>query len=84
MLRLAIRRLAESRELRERLGSAARRYWSRHATVEIMAQDYEALLERARASEPNPHQPWPAHLVVNGSEQARAIASHVGVALDWL
>jgi glycosyltransferase involved in cell wall biosynthesis len=84
MLRLAIRRLAESRELRERLGSAARRYWSRHATVEIMAQDYEALLERARTSEPNPHQPWPAHLVVNGSEQARAIASHVGVALDWL
>ncbi|MCX6538670.1 MAG: glycosyltransferase family 4 protein [Acidobacteria bacterium] len=84
MLKLAIRRLAESRQLREQLGSAARRYWSRHATIEIMAQDYEALLERTRTSEPNPHPRWPAHLVVDGTKQARAIASHMGVKLDWL
>jgi glycosyltransferase involved in cell wall biosynthesis len=84
MLRLAIRRLAESRDLRERLGRAARQYWSRHATIEHMAQDYEALLERTRTSQPNPHPPWPAHLVVDGTEQARVIASRMGVALDWL
>jgi len=84
MLTLAIRRLAERRELRERLGQAARRYWSRHATVEIMADDYEALLERTRTSEPNPHPPWPPHLAADGTRRARALASHVGVALDWL
>lgn len=84
MVRLAIRRLAESRQLRERLGGAARAYWRRHATIEIMAQDYEALLERTRRSQPNPHPLWPAHLVVDGTERARAIASHVGVELDWL
>ena len=84
MVRIAIRRLTESRELRERLGRAARRYWSRHATVEIMAQDYEELLERTRTALPNPHPEWPAHLVADGTEQARAIADHMGVALDWL
>jgi glycosyltransferase involved in cell wall biosynthesis len=84
MVKLAIRRLAESRQLRERLGRAARRYWSQHATIEIMAQDYEALLERTRTSGPNPHPLWPAHLVADGTEQARAIAGHVGVRLDWL
>jgi glycosyltransferase involved in cell wall biosynthesis len=84
LLRLAIRRLSESRQLREKLGSAARRYWSRHHTIEIMAQDYEALLERTRRSEQNPHPPWPGDLVADGTRQARAIASHIGIALDWL
>jgi glycosyltransferase involved in cell wall biosynthesis len=84
MLRLAIRRLAESRPLREDLGRAARRYWSRHQTVEIMAQDYEALLERTREATPNPHPRWPAHLVADGTQRARAIAAHMGVPLDWL
>lgn len=83
-LKLAIRRLAESRQLRDRLGRAARRYWSRHATVEVMASDYEAMLERTRTSEAKPHPPWPAHLVANGTELAREIAGHMGVALDWL
>jgi glycosyltransferase involved in cell wall biosynthesis len=84
MLRLAMRRLTESRQLREQLGRAAKRYWSRHHTVEIMAQDYEALLERTRRSEPNPHPPWPGDLVVDGTQQARAIAGHLGISLDWL
>jgi len=84
MLRLAIRHLAERRELRDRMGRAARRYWSRHATVELMAQDYEALLERTRSSAPNPHPPWPQHLVSDGTELARTIAGHMGVALDWM
>jgi glycosyltransferase involved in cell wall biosynthesis len=84
MLRLAIRHLAESRPLREQLGEAAKRFWRRHQTIEIMAQDYEGLLERTRISPPTPHPRWPAHLVANGTQQAQAIASHVGVALDWL
>lgn len=84
MLRLAIRHLAERRDLREQLGRAARNYWTRHATPDLMARDYEALLERTRRSEPNPHPQWPAHLVADGTERARAIARHVGVALEWL
>jgi hypothetical protein len=84
MLKLAIRKLAESRRLREELGRAAKRYWGRHATVEIMAQDYAAALERARTSAPPAHGRWPKHLTVDGTEQARAIAAHIGVRLDWL
>ncbi|MEI6668552.1 MAG: glycosyltransferase family 4 protein [Acidobacteriota bacterium] len=83
MLTLAIRHLAENRALRDRLGSAARGYWTRHATVDVMAGDYEALLVRAAASAPGPHPSWPAHLVVTGAERAREIAADVGVDLVW-
>jgi glycosyltransferase involved in cell wall biosynthesis len=84
MLRLSIRRLAESRELRERLGRAARSYWARHATIDAMVQDYDDVLERTRAAQPGLRPNWPAHLVADGTRHARAIASHMGVKLDWL
>jgi len=84
MLRLGMRRLAEGAALRARLGAAARRYWTRHATVELMAQDYEALLRRARNTEPRPHTQWPEHLLADGTGRARAIIGHMGAAADWL
>jgi glycosyltransferase involved in cell wall biosynthesis len=79
-LRLALRRLTEDAELRTRLGSAARRYWSRGATMELMALDYERALARA-ACLPDPPRPagWPAHLRADGTSTARALAAHVGV-----
>ena len=79
-LRLALRRLTEDAELRTRLGSAARRYWSRYATMELMALDYERALARA-ACLPDPPRPagWPAHLRADGTSTARALAAHVGV-----
>jgi len=79
MLRLALRTLAGDAALRAQLGSAARTYWSRHATVELMAQDYERELARA-AVLPDPARPpgWPAHLSADGTSMARALAAEVG------
>jgi glycosyltransferase involved in cell wall biosynthesis len=80
MLRLALRRLAEDGELRARLGRAARRYWAEHATLELMAADYESALARAAAS-PLPRKPagWPTHLSADGSAAARSLVGGFGV-----
>jgi len=83
MLKRALRHLTEQAPLRARMGRAARAWWAAHATVDLMAEDYEALLERARTAPPNPHPAWPAHLVADGAERARAIAGQMGVTLDW-
>jgi len=85
MLRLALRRLTEDAPLRSRLGSAARRYWAAHATLDLMARDYEAALTRVAAmpSRPLPMN-WPAHLAADGSATALSIADALGVRLDWL
>jgi glycosyltransferase involved in cell wall biosynthesis len=80
MLRLALQRLTVDGALRARLGRAARRYWSEQGTLELMARDYEALLDRAAAA-PLPARPaqWPAHLAADGSALARSLAGAVGV-----
>jgi glycosyltransferase involved in cell wall biosynthesis len=79
-LRLALRRLTEDAGLRARLGGAARRYWEAQGTLELMAGDYEILLEAARAAA-DPVRPagWPAHLRADGTSTARALAAEVGV-----
>jgi glycosyltransferase involved in cell wall biosynthesis len=80
MLRLALRRLTEDAGLRARLGSAARRYWEAEGTLELMARDFEVLLEAARlASDPRPPAGWPAHLHADGTSVARALAADMGV-----
>ncbi len=80
MLRLALRRLTEDGPLRARLGSAARRHWERHGTLELMAGDYEELLAATRnADDPRLPAGWPAHLRADGSGTARAIAAQLGV-----
>jgi len=80
MLRLVLRRLTEDAGLRARLGSAARRYWSRHATMELMARDYERALARAAvlAAPPRPAG-WPAHLTADGTSTARGLLRQMGV-----
>jgi glycosyltransferase involved in cell wall biosynthesis len=80
MLRLALQRLTGDRELRARIGLAARRYWAEHATVALMARDYEAVMARAAAT-PTPATPanWPRHLTADGSATARALAREIGV-----
>jgi len=79
MLRLALRRLTEDVALRDRLGRAARRYWAGHATMALMAGDYEAALARA-ATAANPSRPanWPPHLTADGTATARALSAGVG------
>ncbi len=83
-LRLSLRRLAQDADLRARLGRAARAYWSRRATPDVMAADYERALAAA-ASAPVPgHEAWPGHLVADGTSRAREIAASIGVDLAWL
>ena len=79
MLRLVLRRLTEDSALRDRLGRAARRYWAEHATMTVMARDYEAALASA-ATAPNPakSEAWPAHLTADGTATARALTAGVG------
>ena len=84
MLRLAIRHLTESAGLRERLGRSARAYWQRHATVELMAEDYDALLVQTPSAKAVSRPGWPPHLTSDGTQRARAIGREMGVALDWL
>jgi len=80
MLRLALRRLTEDGALRSRLGSEARRYWQAHGTLDLMASDYEVLLEAARsAADPVVPRGWPAHLRADGTSTARALAAEMGV-----
>jgi glycosyltransferase involved in cell wall biosynthesis len=80
MLRLAFRRLTEDAGARARLGSAARRHWETQGTLELMARDYEDLLEAARvAADPVLPAGWPAHLRADGTSVARALAAEVGV-----
>jgi hypothetical protein len=80
MLRLALRRLTEDGGLRARLGTAARRYWEAEGTLGLMARDYEALLDEARAAaDPVPPPGWPAHLQADGTSAARALAAGIGV-----
>jgi len=79
MLRLVLRRLTEDPALRDALGRAARRYWADHATMALMARDYEAALATA-ATAPNPAKPeaWPAHLSADWTATARALAAAAG------
>jgi glycosyltransferase involved in cell wall biosynthesis len=79
MLRLVLRRLTEDPALRDRLGRAARRYWAGHATMTVMARDYEAAFASA-ATVPNPARPeaWPAHLTADGTATARALTAAAG------
>jgi glycosyltransferase involved in cell wall biosynthesis len=84
MLRLAMVHLAGDAGLRTRLGAAARRYWAAHATMDLMAHDYEAALERV-PDLPDPDRPatWPAHLSDDGTATLKRIVTDVGVTFDW-
>ena len=80
MLRLAVRRLAEDRDLRATLGAAARRHWQAQGTPELMARDYEELLEAARvAADPVVPEGWPDHLRADGTATARRLVAGMGV-----
>ena len=76
MLRLSLARLIDDVDLRNRLGAAAREYWAAGATVDVMAGDYERALIHARSLPgPEPQTGWPRHLLVDGTEKARVLAS---------
>jgi glycosyltransferase involved in cell wall biosynthesis len=79
----ALRRLAESAELRATLGTNARRYWERHQTLAHSAADYEAAISTAVRREPALRAAdLPPHLVGDPGALARAIAAGFGLTVD--
>jgi glycosyltransferase involved in cell wall biosynthesis len=82
VLGLALRRLGTDAGLRERLGAAARRYWQREATIDVMTRDYEAAVATAATLPPPVARPgWPRHLTDDGSTTLRLILSEFNQSL---
>jgi glycosyltransferase involved in cell wall biosynthesis len=78
-LRLAMRRLAVDADLRARLGGAARAWWKREHSVDVMVDDY--LWAMARAVERAvPQVELPAHLRDDGDRVLRELTEPFGVA----
>jgi glycosyltransferase involved in cell wall biosynthesis len=79
----ALRRLAESPELRRTLGANARRYWERHQRLTHSAADYEAAIRLARERAPAASADGlPPHLFGDPGAEARRIAATFGIEID--
>jgi len=78
-LRLAMRRLAMDAELRTRLGQAAREWWQREHSVDVMVDDYLRAMDMATKKTPAPVE-LPRHLRDDGTARLRALAEPFGVA----
>jgi glycosyltransferase involved in cell wall biosynthesis len=76
-LRLAMRRLARDRDLREQIGRAGRRHWEAEHSFDRVVRDYERAMTRA-ASAPDPVFDRPAQLRPMAFDQARALAADFG------
>jgi glycosyltransferase involved in cell wall biosynthesis len=81
-LRLAMRRLADDGELRDRLARAGHAYWAAHHTLDAMAADYQRVLALAAARPAPAPSDLPAHFTEDHSSTVRAIASRFGLSLD--
>ncbi|MEQ1760426.1 MAG: hypothetical protein ABL986_19105 [Vicinamibacterales bacterium] len=79
-LTLALRGLASDGPRRHALGTAAREWWTRHATPARAVSDWMRLLEEAAAT-PLPSLPpdWPPHLHVDGAEHLRRVTREMGL-----
>jgi hypothetical protein len=80
---IALTRLASDAALRASLGSAARAWWARHATVAHAAEAWRTLIEQAR-SLPPPDRPagWPPHLDADGGGLATSILGQFGIDVE--
>jgi glycosyltransferase involved in cell wall biosynthesis len=74
-LRLAMRRLAQDAALRETLGRAARDYWQREHSIEVMTDDYDRLMHLEHPTHPE----HPTHLRPQGDEHLRALLAPFGL-----
>ena len=81
-LRLAMRRLASDAPLREALGQAARAYWQREHSQEVMLEDYRRVLAQAAAI-PAPEVRLPRHLREDGTGLLVEVLEEFGVPLPW-
>ena len=76
-LRLALRRLSTDAPLRDRLGRAARDYWTREHTVDRMVADYERVMPLAAAAR-SPSVALPAGLRPDPFAHARTLLAETG------
>jgi hypothetical protein len=84
-LMLALKGLARDDSRRRALGAAARAWWQANATPGHAAVAWRAVLDEAATTPPPAHPPdWPAHLDVDGAEQARLVAADMGIVLPEL
>lgn len=81
-LRLAMRRLARDRALRDSLGRAARSYWTREHSHAAMFADYRRIVPLAAAAEA-PRLPLPLHLRDDESGVMNGILETFGVPVPW-
>jgi glycosyltransferase involved in cell wall biosynthesis len=77
-LRLAMRRLAQDAELRERLGRAAQAWWQREHALEVMVEDYVRAIAEA-AARPAPQVTLPPHMRSDGDSRLRSLLAPFGV-----
>ena len=79
-----MRRLATDADLRARLGAAARQHWIQNHSIDVMLDDYRALLDRAQSSSPamSPDS-LPAHLLDAGAGTLREVVSQLGVSMPF-
>jgi glycosyltransferase involved in cell wall biosynthesis len=77
-LRLAMRRLASDEGLRAQLGRAAREWWQREHSLEVMVEDYERVLRDA-AARGAPDVALPAHMRNPGDRKLRALIEPFGI-----
>jgi len=81
-LRLAMRRLAQDAELRERLGRAGRAWWEREHSLEVMVEDYVQLIASATAhpAEPRARSAGsPDHFRSDGDRRLNALLASFGI-----
>jgi glycosyltransferase involved in cell wall biosynthesis len=81
-LRLAMRRLAQDAELRERLGHAGQAWWQREHTLEVMVEDYVRILASGAARPAEPRDAGggrPDHLRSDGDRRLRALLAPFGI-----
>jgi hypothetical protein len=84
-LALALRRLSIDAPLRHQLGTAARAWWQRHATLDHALHAWRSILAEAATLTPPPRPPnWPRHLIADGTERARELLREFGATVDFL
>ncbi len=82
-LMLALKGLAQDAPRRRTIGAAARAWWLAHHTPDHAARVWRQILKDAARTPPPLHPgDWPAHLNVDGAEQARELVADLGIELD--
>jgi len=77
-LELALDRLATDTMLRASIGAAARAWWRQHHQLDTMVAAYARVMATALELTP-PTIALPSHLLADGSERTRTLASDLGV-----